>query len=78
MQRSNQISVRGSTEAKRLLVRRCNYHSERVLSTMDEEQTDNSFTMAAKNSNGLTLQNVCLVLFSRIIVLGNTQGYCFQ
>ena len=35
--RSTQISLRGSSEAKRLLVRRCNYHSERVLSTMEEE-----------------------------------------
>nr|CAD2198854.1 unnamed protein product [Meloidogyne enterolobii] len=35
--RSNQNSLRGSSDAKRLLVRRCNYHSERILCTMEED-----------------------------------------
>uniref|UniRef100_A0A915LHM2 BSD domain-containing protein n=1 Tax=Meloidogyne javanica TaxID=6303 RepID=A0A915LHM2_MELJA len=35
--RSTQLSLRGSSDAKRLLVRRCNYHSERILCTMEED-----------------------------------------
>ncbi|KAL3120965.1 hypothetical protein niasHT_002593 [Heterodera trifolii] len=40
--RSARISVRGSSVAKRLLVRRCNYHSERVLETTMAEVDNDS------------------------------------
>uniref|UniRef100_A0A1I8BJ52 BSD domain-containing protein n=1 Tax=Meloidogyne hapla TaxID=6305 RepID=A0A1I8BJ52_MELHA len=46
---STKISLRGSSDAKRLLVRRCNYHSERILNTMEEELASTFNSQAKKN-----------------------------
>uniref|UniRef100_A0A914H0W8 Uncharacterized protein n=1 Tax=Globodera rostochiensis TaxID=31243 RepID=A0A914H0W8_GLORO len=53
--RSTRISLRGSTVAKRLLVRRCNYHSERVLETTAE--ADEERRLGKTSTGAETAQN---------------------
>ncbi|KAI3408135.1 hypothetical protein GPALN_011986 [Globodera pallida] len=53
--RSARISLRGSTVAKRLLVRRCNYHSERVLETAAEADEERRLGEASTGAG--TAQN---------------------